>query len=102
MIIKDRLAIVLIKADARYFCSMRFEPVGTLARTQDWLKGMDDPEIEAKIIRWMESDIRWTQQIQAEVARYYWYLWPVVWFVSRHIQGCFRRQLKILKANRLT
>ena len=92
-----KLSIALIRANSRYFCDQGFEPRETLSQVKDWLEGGDDPEIQAKVIKWMESDIKWTQEIWAEVAHYYWYLWPVVWFVSHHIAGRAKRWVEILK-----
>ena len=92
-----KLSIAIIKANTRYFCDQGYKPRETLPQVKDWLEGADDPEIQAKVIKWMESDIKWIEETWAEFTHYYWYLWPVVWFVSHHIAGRAKRWVQILK-----
>lgn len=86
----------IIKANLNYFVRHRYETPETRDRVYAWLEGTDDPEIQGKIINWLESDANWVHDIRRAVAKRTLIFAPFTWLVMWHIEDRFRSWVRKL------
>jgi len=75
----------LIRANIRYFSRQGYESPEMCERVNQWLAGIEDKEVQEKVISWLQSDAGWTGETRPAILRRYWYLSPALLFVWWHV-----------------
>ena len=77
-----RLMSIIVKANARYFVKQGWEQPELLDKLDRWLGDKQDTRLSKKIESWFLCDARWTKEVSPGMLRYFWYIAPVILFVS--------------------
>ena len=71
----SRMVATLLRADIYYFSSEGYESPEMCERTVQWLSGIQDSEVEEKVISWLQSDARWIKETRTAILRRRLFWW---------------------------
>jgi hypothetical protein len=81
-----RFMSTIVKANARYFVKQGWEKPEFLEKIDRWLIDRKDKQLSKKIEAWFRSDAQWTKEISPAMIRHFWYVAPVVWFLTMYMR----------------
>jgi len=76
----------IVKANARYFVRRGWEQPEIMSRLDRWFNGNEDKELGGKVVSWCHSDARWIRETLPSIARHFWYVAPVAYFVAWYMR----------------
>lgn len=83
----------VIKADAKYFIEHYFISEDQYNRVINWDDGVYDPEIQSLIADWLESDIRYIDEVKNSIEKQLWFVAPVIETASTVMKNQLREQV---------
>jgi len=86
----------VIAADAKYFIDHYFISEDQYNRAINWREGVDDPEIQTLIADWLESDVRYIDEVKRSVLKQMWYVAPVIETVLTKLKSQLMDTAKVL------
>ena len=76
----------IVTANARYFVKQGWEQPELLEKVDHWLSNGKDTQVSHKIESWFQNDAQWTKEISPVMVRHFWYVAPVVLFLTSYMR----------------